>query len=72
MSVLAEAGNPGPPSIEVTGPVVLICIPTPRPVTCTPNVHEPPAPTTAPIGSELCRAAGVALTGPNGGYAPKT
>lgn len=52
--VLAEAVPPGPPSVEVTAPVVLFFVPTVVPVTLTANVQEllaatvPPERLTAP------------------------
>jgi hypothetical protein len=38
--MLAEAVPPVPPSVEVTGPVVLFCVPAAIPVTFTENVQE--------------------------------
>jgi hypothetical protein len=39
-AILAEAGGPVPPSVEVTVLVVLFCCPADVPVTFTLNVHE--------------------------------
>ena len=39
-SILADAVPPVPPSVEVTLPVVLFCVPAAMPVTFTENVHE--------------------------------
>ena len=38
--MLAEAVPPVPPSVDVTFPVVLFCVPAAMPVTFTANVHE--------------------------------
>ncbi len=45
---LAVAVPPVPPSVEVTAPVVLVCVPPAVPVTFTENVHEPLAARVAP------------------------
>src|SRR6478735_751466 len=47
--MLAEAVPPVPPSVEVTLPVVLFCVPAAMPVTLTENVHEAEAARLAPV-----------------------
>src|SRR5882672_902558 len=47
--MLAEAVPPVPPSVDVTFPVVLFCVPAAMPVTFTANVHEEDAASVAPV-----------------------
>ena len=47
--MLAEAVPPVPPSVEVTLPVVLFCVPAAMPVTFTEKVHDALAASDAPV-----------------------
>jgi len=47
--ILADAVPPVPPSVDVTFPVVLFCVPADVPVTFTANVHEVLAASVAPV-----------------------
>jgi hypothetical protein len=67
---LADAVPPVPPSIDVTAPVVLFCAPAAVPVTFTPNEHDAPAASVAPVKLTLPDPTAAAIVPP--AHAPVT